>query len=183
MNSPKTSYKDAVFLSPHKFVGGPETPGILLAKKNLFRNNVPSNVGGGTVNYVTREHIEYHKDIETREEGGTPNIIGSIRACLAFDLKEAVGTDFIQHREEQLVQLFFSRFAKHKKLVILGSTEVPRLAIFSFLIYVPTFKRFLHHHFICVLLNDLFGIQVRSGCSCAGPYVLVCFIVSLSLTN
>ncbi len=108
-----------------------------------------------------------------REEGGTPNILGSIRAGLVFHLKEAVGCEFIEAREKQLVQQFFDRFGSHKKLVILGSTEPTRLAIFSFLIYVPTFKKFLHHHFICVLLNDLFGIQVRSGCSCAGPYVLV----------
>ena len=180
MNRSVTAYKDAVFISPHKFVGGPEATGILIAKKKLFTNKVPSRCGGGSVVSVTRTNVEYHKDIETREESGTPNIIGDIRAGLVFDLKQAVGCSFIEQRERQLVQKVFRRFAKHKKLVILGSTEVTRLAIFSFLIYVPTFKRFLHHHFICVLLNDLFGIQVRSGCSCAGPYVLVCIHSSSS---
>ena len=181
MNPSVAACKDAIFISPHKFVGGPETTGILIAKKKLFRNKVPSGVGGGTVNHVTRTNVEYHKDIETREEGGTPNIIGDIRTGLVFHLKESVGCSFIEHREEQLVKQFFDRFVNHEKLFILGSTKVKRLSIFSFVIYVPLFNKYLHHHFVCVLLNDLFGIQVRSGCSCAGPYVLVCIHSSLSV--
>jgi selenocysteine lyase/cysteine desulfurase len=147
--------------------------GILIAKKKLFTNKIPCDCGGGTVNFVTRTQTEYSKDIETREEGGTPNILGAIRAGLVFHLKESVGSHFIEERENELVKKFFDRFRDHQKLVILGSSTVPRLAIFSFLIYVPTLNKYLHHHFVCVLLNDLFGIQVRSGCSCAGPYVLV----------
>jgi selenocysteine lyase/cysteine desulfurase len=173
MNSSTTSFKDAVFISTHKFIGGPGAPGILIAKKNLFTNKIPNNCGGGTVNFVTRTQIEYIKDIETREEGGTPDILGSIRAGLVFHLKESVGHHFIESREDELVKKFFQHFKNHKTLRVLGSSSVSRLAIFSFLIYVPQFKKFLHHHFICVLLNDLFGIQIRSGCSCAGPYVLV----------
>jgi selenocysteine lyase/cysteine desulfurase len=147
--------------------------GVLIAKKKLFTNEVPSNCGGDTVNYVTRTHTEYVRDIETREEGGTPNILGSIRCGLVFHLKQSVGSEFIESREDKLVDKFFQRFRNHKTLFILGSTTVPRLAIFSFLIYVESVDKYLHHNFICVLLNDLFGIQVRSGCSCAGPYVLV----------
>ncbi|CAF4573187.1 unnamed protein product, partial [Rotaria sp. Silwood2] len=172
MNPSKFAYKDAVFISTHKFVGGPSTPGILIAKKKLFTNPVPSDVGGGTVNFVTRTHIEYVKDIEAREEGGTPNILGAIRAGLVFHLKESVGCHTIRAREDALVAKFFARFRNHPKLLVLGSSTVPRLAIFSFRIYVPLFEKYLHHNFICVLLNDLFGIQVRSGCSCAAPYVL-----------
>ncbi|CAF3322419.1 unnamed protein product [Rotaria sp. Silwood2] len=172
MNAPELAYKDAVFISTHKFVGGPSTPGILIAKKKLFTNQVPSKVGGGTVNFVTRTHTEYVKDIEVREEGGTPNILGAIRAGLVFHLKESVGYHTIDAREDALVAKFFARFRNHPKLFVLGSSTVPRLGIFSFLIYVPLFHKYLHHNFICVLLNDLFGIQVRSGCSCAGPYVL-----------
>ncbi|CAF2896657.1 unnamed protein product [Rotaria sp. Silwood2] len=172
MNSSKFSYKDAVFISTHKFVGGPSTPGILIAKKKLFTNPVPSDVGGGTVNFVTRTHTEYVQDIEAREEGGTPNILGAIRAGLVFHLKESVGCHTIETRENALVEKFFARFRNHPKLFVLGSSTAPRLGIFSFLIYVPFLHKYLHHNFICVLLNDLFGIQVRSGCSCAGPYVL-----------
>ena len=134
---------------------------------------MPCDCGGGTVNYVTRNRVEYLKDIEVREEGGTPSIIDSIRAGLVFHLKETVGPHFIESREDQLVEKFFRRFRNHRTLLILGSTTVPRLAIFSFLVHVESVNRYLHHHFVCVLLNDLFGIQVRSGCSCAGPYVLV----------
>ncbi|CAF1227687.1 unnamed protein product [Adineta ricciae] len=190
MNPSVDAYKDAVFISTHKFVGGPGTPGkfsrsllilssirmsilgILIAKKSLFQNPVPCNCGGGTVNYVTRNDVEYIHDIEGREEGGTPDILGAIRAGLVMHLKDAIGCDLIEAREEELVKKFLRCFKKHPTLVILGSTTVPRLAIFSFLIYVKSSDKYLHHHFVCVLLNDLFGIQVRSGCLCAGPYVL-----------
>lgn len=117
--------------------------------------------------------MEFIKDIETREEGGTAEIVGSIRAGLVFHIKEFVGYHFIEQREDELVKKCLRRFRDQKNLVLLGSPTAPRLAIFSFLIYVPAFKKYLHHNFICVLLNDLFGIQVRSGCSCAGPYVIV----------
>ncbi|CAF2661286.1 unnamed protein product [Rotaria sp. Silwood2] len=172
MNPSEMAYKDAVFISTHKFVGGPSTPGILIAKKKLFTNEIPSEPAGGTVEYVIPTHVEYIKDIETREEGGTPDILGSIRAGLVFHLKESVGCHTIEARENTLVATFFAKFRNHRKLIILGSTNVPRLAIFSFLVYVPLFGKYVHHNFICVLLNDLFGIQVRSGCACAGPYVL-----------
>lgn len=150
--------------------------GILIAKKKLFTNPVPSSVGGGTVNFVTRTQTEYIQDIETREEGGTPDIVGAIRAGLVFQLKESVGTRTIEAREEELVRKVFARFRDHETLYILGLPTAPRLGIFAFLIYVPAYNKYLHHNFIAVLLNDLFGIQVRSGCSCAGPYVLVSII-------
>ncbi|CAF0999794.1 unnamed protein product [Rotaria sordida] len=200
MNASINGYKDAIFISTHKFIGGPDTPGneilaifidqqnfldeelllrmkrffksILVAKKFLFDNRVPDVPSGGTVNFVTRESVEYVDDIETREEGGTPNILGSIRAGLVFHLKDSVGADKIEARENELVKRFFKRFPKNEKLMVLGSSKVDRLAIFSFLIYVPNLSKYLHHNFICSLLNDLFGIQVRSGCACAGPYVL-----------
>ncbi|CAF4005937.1 unnamed protein product, partial [Rotaria sordida] len=172
MNPSEQAAKDAVFISTHKFVGGPGAPGLLIAKKRIFTNRVPSDPGGGTVNYVTREAVEYTNNIETREEGGTPNILGSIRAGLVFALKHAVGHELIDKRENELVKKFFERFQNSQTLLILGPLDVSRLAIFSFLIYVPSIGKYLHHNFVCSLLNDLFGIQVRSGCSCAGPYVL-----------
>ncbi|CAF3044998.1 unnamed protein product [Rotaria socialis] len=172
MNPSKIAYKDAVFISTHKFVGGPGTPGILVAKKHLFDNQIPSGCGGGTVNFVTRNTVEYVRNIETREEGGTPNILGSIQAGLVFHLKQFVGEDRIELRENELVDKCFEHLPNSETLCMLGPRAAHRLAIFSFLIYVPKFKKYLHHNFVCVLLNDLFGIQVRSGCACAGPYVL-----------
>ncbi|VDL11033.1 unnamed protein product [Hymenolepis diminuta] len=189
MNPPSKggdSYKDALFFSVHKFVGGPQTPGILVAKKRLFEagETFPHQSGGGTVNFVRREHTSYFKEVEVREEGGTPAIIESIRAGMVIQLKEAIGTRLIQKREEDLVHIAWSRFAECPNLVILGGSKAKRIAIFSFLVrhtrgsYVKDSKYrednclFIHHDFICALLNDLFGIQSRSGCACAGPYAL-----------
>ncbi|XP_033107434.1 cysteine desulfurase SufS-like [Anneissia japonica] len=162
--------KDAIFLSPHKFVGGPGTPGILIAKRRLFRNSVPTNCGGGTVLYVTRDTHIYLKNPEEREEGGTPAIVESIRAGLVFQLKDAIGTELIEKRENEFVKLAFEKFKKTPEIVILGSTTAKRLPIFSFLVRHPQSNKLLHHNFVAVLLNDLYGVQVRSGCACAGPY-------------
>ncbi|XP_071826098.1 uncharacterized protein [Apostichopus japonicus] len=163
--------KDAVYLSPHKFVGGVGTPGILIAKKHVFLNEVPDNVGGGTVVYVTRETHHYSTDIEEREEGGTPAIVESIRAGLTFKLKDSIGTEIIEEREEELTRLAFERWkGGPTNIIILGSSRANRLPIFSFLITHPASGKVLHHDFVAVLLNDLFGIQARGGCACAGPY-------------
>jgi len=161
-------YKDAVFLSPHKFIGGPGTPGVLVVKKRLLTNRVPSVPGGGTVAYVGPEHHHYLKDPVMREEGGTPDILGSIRAGLAFQLKEAVGAEWILEHERALVQKALERWSTEPNLEILGNLDSPRLSIVSFLVRFG--DRYLHHGFVVSLLNDLFGIQARGGCSCAGPY-------------
>ena len=160
--------KDAVFISPHKFIGGPGTPGVLVARRELFRNRVPSVPGGGTVAYVnTVEHV-YLADIEHREEGGTPAIVESIRAGLVFGLKAAVGADAIREREEAFIRRALERWEANPSIEILGSHQAERLSIVSFV--VRHGGRYLHHNFVVALLNDLFGIQSRGGCSCAGPY-------------
>jgi len=161
-------YKDAVFLSPHKFIGGPGTPGILVAKKHLFNNTVPSVPGGGTVSYVNTKEHRYLDDIEHREEGGTPAIIESIRAGLVFQLKEQVGTDAIREREHHFIERAIASWEKNPNLQILGNRNAWRLSIVSFV--VKHGDRYLHHNFVAALLNDLLGIQARAGCSCAGPY-------------
>jgi selenocysteine lyase/cysteine desulfurase len=161
-------YKDAVFISPHKFIGGPGTPGVLVARRALFSNSVPSVPGGGTVEYVNPlEHV-YVADIERREEGGTPDIVGSIRAGLVFALKQAVGTETIREREESFTHRALHRWEQNPSIEVLGSHELPRLSIVSFVVRHE--GRYLHHNFVVALLNDLFGIQARGGCSCAGPY-------------
>ena len=161
-------YKDAIFLSPHKFIGGPGTPGVLVAKRDLFTNRVPSVPGGGTVAYVNHKDHRYLDDIEHREEGGTPAIIESIRAGLVFQLKEAVGIDAIKEREREFIRRAVNSWAANPNLRILGNHEAWRLSILSFI--VSHGERYLHHNFVVALLNDLFGIQARGGCSCAGPY-------------
>ncbi|UYV72704.1 hypothetical protein LAZ67_10000370 [Cordylochernes scorpioides] len=165
-------YKDAVFFSPHKFIGGPETPGILVAKKKLFSNPVPSGSGGGSIFFVSRTGHRYLKQAEMREEGGTPAIVGAIRAGLVLQLKEAVTCARIKEREEQLIQQAMSAWRKIPELEILGSETAPRLPIFSLMVHHPNSGLMLHHNFLAALLNDLFGLQTRGGCACAGPYAL-----------
>jgi len=160
--------KDAVFLSPHKFIGGPQTPGVLVVKRQLLRNTVPACPGGGTVAYVNQEEHRYIDDPVHREEGGTPAIIESIRAGLVFQLKEAVGADAIREREVDFIQRAIASWSKNANLAILGNKQAWRLSIVSFV--VRHRGAYLHHNFVVALLNDLFGIQSRGGCGCAGPY-------------
>jgi selenocysteine lyase/cysteine desulfurase len=160
--------KDAVFISPHKFIGGPGTPGVLVARRDLFRNRVPTMPGGGTVLFVNPlEHV-YLDDVEHREEGGTPAIVESIRAGLVFGLKAAVGVDAIREREADFIGRALQRWGANADIEILGSHTAERLSIVSFVVRHD--GRYLHHNFVVALLNDLFGIQSRGGCSCAGPY-------------
>lgn len=162
------AHKDAIFLSPHKFIGGPGTPGILIVKRHLLKNRVPSTPGGGTVAYVNAKEHRYLADPTHREEGGTPAILESIRAGLVFQLKDAVGAETIEKRERDFVTRAITRWEKEPNLIILGNKEAYRLSIVSFL--VRHGDKYLHHNFVVALLNDLFGIQSRGGCSCAGPY-------------
>ena len=161
--------KDAVFLSPHKFIGGPSTPGVLVARRALLANSVPDVVGGGTVRFVNATTHHYLEDPEHREEGGTPAIVESIRAGLVFALKEAVGTDVIAAREHDFARRAIARWQSHPVVQVLGSTTAERLSIVSFVLRNRA-GRFLHHNAAVAMLNDLFGIQARGGCSCAGPY-------------
>jgi selenocysteine lyase/cysteine desulfurase len=162
------AFKDAIFISPHKFIGGPGTPGVLVARRELFRNRVPTLPGGGTVAYVNPTEHVYLDDIEHREEGGTPAIVESIRAGLVFGLKEAVGVAAIREREESFIRRAIERWGAHPDIEILGNRDAERLSIVSFVIRHD--GRYLHHNLVVAMLNDLFGIQSRGGCSCAGPY-------------
>lgn len=163
------AHKDAVFLSPHKFIGGPGTPGVLVVKKRLCNNSVPSAPGGGTVAYVNHEDHRYLDDIVDREEGGTPAIVESIRAGLVFQLKEAVGPGTIRELEHAFIRRAIQQWEQNDRLHLLGNRDAWRLSIVSFMVRYGE-DRYLHHNFVVALLNDLFGIQARGGCSCAGPY-------------
>ncbi len=161
-------HKDAVFLSPHKFIGGPQTPGVLIVRRDLVRNRVPTVPGGGTVAFVDPVSHRYLDDPVAREEGGTPAIVESIRAGLVFALKEAVGTDTIRAAEERLWKRALHRWTQVPQVEVLGSADAARLSIVS--LRIRSGDRYLHHNFVVAVLNDLFGIQARGGCSCAGPY-------------
>jgi selenocysteine lyase/cysteine desulfurase len=163
------AYKDAIFLSPHKFIGGPGTPGVLIVRRELLQNTVPDVVGGGTVAYVNPDDHRYLSDPIHREEGGTPAIVESIRAGLVFQLKQAVGVDVIRAHEDDFVRRAVAALSAEPNITILGNQDAERLSIVSFVIKRPGGK-YLHHNLVVAILNDLFGIQARGGCSCAGPY-------------
>jgi selenocysteine lyase/cysteine desulfurase len=164
------AYLDAVFLSPHKFIGGPSTPGVLVARRELLTNRVPVVPGGGTVAYVNPSEHRYLADPAQREEGGTPAIVESIRAGLVFQLQQAVGLDVIRAHEAHYLRRAVAAWMSEPAIEILGNLDAERLSIVSFVVRGGPGGRYLHHNFVVALLNDLFGIQSRGGCSCAGPY-------------
>ncbi|KKB13305.1 hypothetical protein VE25_02275 [Devosia geojensis] len=159
---------DAIFLSPHKFVGGPGASGVLVADRRLLHAPVPSVPGGGTVAYVTARTHRYVADEERREEAGTPNVVGDIRAGMVMQLKADIGADTIEAIERATVARVLEVWGAKPDIEVLGPADLDRLAIFSF--NIRHGARYLHPNFVVALLNDLFGIQARGGCSCAGPY-------------
>ncbi len=162
---------DAVFLSPHKFLGGPGSSGVLVFKDHLYRRDLPPTVGGGgTVDYVGYAGHDFIDKIEEREKAGTPGVLQILKAALAFEVKEAVGVERIEAREAELVERAFARWTSNPKIEILGNPDPTlRIAIVSFNLRGED-GSYLHPKFVTTLANDLFGIQSRAGCSCAGPY-------------
>ena len=159
------SYLDAIFFSPHKFLGGPGTSGVLIFNKNLYKNNVPDCPGGGTVSWTNPwgEH-KYIDNIEDREDGGTPGFLQVMKTALAIQLKEKMGVQNILDREHELVDYIFETIGNIDNLHILANQHKDRLGVISF--YIDD----LHYNLGVKLLNDKFGIQTRGGCSCAGTY-------------
>ena len=159
--------KDAIFLSIHKFTGGPQSPGLLVGNRKLFASRAPAEPGGGTVLYTSPWEYRYHDDLEQREESGTPAIVSIIRGGLAFDLKNAMG-ERLQRLKDHCVATAVTAWRDHPKITILGPDplSVHRLGILSIIIDDGE----LHHNLAVRLLNDLYGIQVRGGCMCAGTY-------------
>lgn len=158
---------DALYLSTHKFIGGPEGSGVLVAHRDFFRTRSPERPGGGTVDYVASfdsTSVDYVGRLDEREEGGTPAILGDVRAGIGFLVKEMTGPARIFEHDKELAAYALSRLGRHPRIELLGPTDAPRLPIISFNV-----KR-LHHDFVSALLDHLFGIQNRAGCSCAGPY-------------
>ncbi len=156
---------DAIFFSPHKFLGGPGTPGVLVFNSKLYKNKIPDHPGGGTVTFTNPWGGHYYiDDIETREDGGTPGFLQTIRAAMAMELKEKMTVEAIEGRERELLDYVFQRLDKIPGMVILAGHIRERLGAISF------FIEGVHYNLVVQLLNDLFGIQTRGGCSCAGTY-------------
>ena len=170
MNRDAESYFDAIYLSPHKFLGGPGSSGILIFNENIYPQELPPTVAaGGTVDYVSPENEEYIHDIETREKPGTPGILQAIKTSLAFQVKEKVGQKTIEKIENHLYIEFKKALKDETGILFYGPQEIDKkVPIIPFNIVYE--DRILHPKFVTRLLNDLFGIQTRAGCSCAGPY-------------
>lgn len=165
-----TDYLDAIYFSPHKFVGGPGSSGILIINKDIYETSCPPTVaGGGTVDYVSNAGYEFTEDVETREKAGTPGILQIIKASLAMEFKEEIGVNNIEEIEQKYITKMMNRFKKNKNIQILGPLDpTKRVSILSFNIFHD--GKYLHHRLASRLLSDLFGIQSRAGCACAGPY-------------
>ncbi|MCD6115752.1 aminotransferase class V-fold PLP-dependent enzyme, partial [bacterium] len=162
---------DAVFISPHKFLGGPGSSGVLVFNEKIYKRELaPSVAGGGTVLYVNSGFQDYFTDIEEREKAGTPGVLQTLKAAMAFEVKETITTEKIEKREHELLKRAFNKWNKNPNIEILGNTDPSkRISIVSFNVKDP-WSTYLHPKLETVLLNDLFGIQSRAGCSCAGPY-------------
>jgi len=159
------AHLDAIYFSPHKFLGGPGTPGVLVFNNKLYKNTIPDQPGGGAIVYSNPwQELEYTKDIEHREDAGTPPFLQAIKAAMCVRLKEAMGVENILQREEELLHIVFDRFRKIPNIQILQDNVTARLGVISFVIADA------HYNLIVKLLNDRFGIQTRGGCSCAGTY-------------
>ena len=165
MHPNEAEYLDAITFSPHKFLGGPGSSGVLIMNKKLYQNKIPDSPGGGTVVFTDPwgNHM-YKNNIEEREDGGTPGFLQGIRVALSIKLKEQMGTDAIRQREDEINAIVFSSLENIKGLTILAGQHKSRLSIFSF------FIDGLNYDLVVRLLNDKFGIQTRGGCSCAGTY-------------
>ncbi|MBL1421684.1 MAG: aminotransferase class V-fold PLP-dependent enzyme [Alphaproteobacteria bacterium] len=169
MGSDETTLKDAIFLSPHKFPGGPSASGLLIVRNLAMRATCPTWPGGGSVSYVSPWAHDYFTSIAEREEAGTPNIIGDIRVALVFMIKAAIGLDYIAKRDREFAAMAFAKWSDNPNIGILAANHSNRLPIFSFVIYDGE-GGYIPHEMFTRLLSDVTGIQARGGCACAGPY-------------
>ena len=169
----KGSHLDAIYFSPHKFLGGPGAAGVLIFNKKLYQNTVPDQPGGGTVTYSNPWRVhEYIADVEQREDGGTPPFLQGIKAAMCIRLKEEMGVENIKRREEEILAMVFDRFSRMEHVEVLAGNVKKRLGVIAFTV------KGAHYNLICKLFNDRFGIQTRAGCSCAGTYGHVLLNVS-----
>lgn len=169
MSPSADAQKDAVFLSPHKFPGGPGASGLLIVRESAVAQTRPSWPGGGSVTFVSPWGHDYSTRLHVREEAGTPNVIGDIRAALAFAVKAACGAQVIAARNAELNARALARWRGNPWIELLGVDRGERLPIFSFRVRTDR-GGFVHHQLFCRMLSDLHGIQARGGCACAGPY-------------
>lgn len=170
MNPAQDAKIDAIVVSPHKFIGGPGSSGVLIVRRDAVVTTKPSWPGGGTVRFVSAKSHDYSESIEAREEAGTPNVVGDIRAALAFIVKDVIGNEDMAARNKALTAKAYSAWCNIPNLELLGLPIANRLPIFSFRVANGR-GGYVHQQLVTRMLSDRFGIQARGGCACAGPYV------------
>ena len=165
---------DAIVFSPHKFIGGPGASGVLIVRRDAVTETTPAWPGGGTVKFVSPAGHDYSGSLESREEAGTPNVVGDIRAALVLLVKEALGADFMRQRNAHFVRRALGAWKDAAQLELLGSLTANRLPVFSFRVRNGR-GGFVHQQLVTRMLSDRFGIQARGGCACAGPMSIACW--------
>ncbi len=174
----KDAYLDGIYFSPHKFLGGPGSAAVLIFNENLYKNIAPDNPGGGTVKWTNPwNERKYYDDVETREDGGTPAFLQTIRTALAIKLKEKMGVNNILLREKELLNIALKELAKVDGIEIFGKNIKDKIGVITF------YSDKVHHNLMVKLLNDRFGIQMRGGCSCAGPYGHFLFNIDINVSH
>jgi len=167
---PKTQI-DAIIISPHKFIGGPAASGVLIIRNKTIEASKPTFSGGGTVSFVSPWSHIYSDSIVEKEEAGTPNIIGDIRTALAFIVKKAIGEDYMAKQHNKFLQIATQKWSQNSNITLLGNAKAKdKLPIFSMQIKNSETGGFIHHQLFTKMLSDIYGIQARGGCACAGPY-------------
>ncbi|MQY43924.1 aminotransferase class V-fold PLP-dependent enzyme [Epibacterium sp. SM1969] len=169
MQSGSDCAKDAIVFSAHKFPGGPGASGVMVLRTDIAQRQTPSLPGGGTVSFVSPWRHKYSASLSTREEAGTPNVVGDIRAALVLMVKSALGQNWLDTRQQNLRQRALKRWQAHPAIELLGNPEAPSLPIFAFRIRAND-GDYVHHQLFTRMLSDFYGIQARGGCACAGPY-------------
>jgi selenocysteine lyase/cysteine desulfurase len=171
MRAGSDAAKDAVVISPHKFLGGPGASGVMIVRRGAVVRDRPVQSGGGTVRFVSPWTHSYSDDVAVREEAGTPNVVGDIRAALAFLVKDAIGQDFMDARHENLRRRAVAVWSRNPRIEILGNAGAERrLPIFSLRVRDALTGDMIHQQLFTRMLSDCHGIQARGGCACAGPY-------------
>lgn len=161
---------DAIVLSPHKFVGGPQASGVMIVRRDVVKSDKPTLPGGGTVRFVSPTSHDYSGNVEAREEAGTPNVIGDLRAALCFLVKASITQDYITKRNLENCKRAMQAWGSHPNIELLGNVTCDRLPIFSFRLRDGK-DGYVHQQLVTRLLSDCYGVQARGGCACAGPYV------------
>jgi len=171
MKAGTDAQKDAVIVSPHKFIGGPGASGVMIVREDAVARSIPVFPGGGTVRFVSPWGHDYTSDLAAREEAGTPNVVGDIRAALCFLVKDAIGQKIMDMRHAHLRARALAAWQQVPGIEILGSvTASVKVPVFSFRVRDPKTGGYIHQQLVTRMLSDLYGIQARGGCACAGPY-------------